>query len=88
MNIGLWQGSNITIPPNMIVRYTISSTTCGNPFEWNPDPAPNPPADTNYAYFDLGGSAPVSPGVYTITVRATFNGGTTVTKTDFPYVVP
>ncbi len=80
----LWQGSNITVPPNIITRFT-PSTICGDPFIWQPDPAM---ANAYYAYFDVGVMTPSTPGVYTITVRATFNGGTTVTKTDFPYVVP
>ena len=81
---GLWQGSNASTPSNMIVRFTISATTCGDPYQWQPDPT----ASATYAYFDIGSNAPVNPGTYTITVRTTFNNGTTVNQVDFPYVIP
>jgi hypothetical protein len=54
--------------------------------EQEQDDAPTPPY---YAYFDLQATAPITPGLYTLTVRSTLNNGAILMQQDLAYpVVP
>jgi hypothetical protein len=70
------------------VQWIISAAACGDPFVWASNPAHDITTGA-YAYFDLESTTPITPGLYTITLKSRLNNGIILNVQEFPYeVVP